>query len=83
MAENINAWIESVLMTALEADLVRVSGSGGNFEITVVSTQFDGLRPVKKQQLVYAPLSEKIADGTLHAFDKIHTYTPAEWRAMQ
>jgi acid stress-induced BolA-like protein IbaG/YrbA len=41
---------------------------------------FEGLRPVKKQQLIYAALSEHIADGSIHAVN-IRTFTPSEWRA--
>jgi acid stress-induced BolA-like protein IbaG/YrbA len=41
---------------------------------------FEGLRPVKKQQLVYAALSDRIADGSIHAVN-IRTFTPAEWQA--
>jgi acid stress-induced BolA-like protein IbaG/YrbA len=39
------------------------------------------LRPVKKQQLVYAVLNSHIADGTIHAVN-IRTYSPTEWAAQ-
>jgi acid stress-induced BolA-like protein IbaG/YrbA len=40
---------------------------GGHVNITVISADFEGLRPVACQQRVYAPLASLIADGTLHA----------------
>ena len=76
---DINTWIQQVLTEALAAEQVLVGGDGRHFEITVISTQFEGLRPVKKQQMVYAALNEKIADGTIHAV-MMKTLTPAEWQ---
>lgn len=80
MNNPIDQWIEQVLKDALSAEQVLVGGDGRHFEITVVSAQFDGQRPVKKQQMVYAALNEKIADGTIHAV-MMQTLTPAEWQA--
>lgn len=47
--------------------------------IIIVSALFDGLRPVKRQQMVYQPLNEMIADGTIHAV-KIKAFTASEWQ---
>lgn len=58
---------------------VHVQGEGANYDIEVVGGVFEGLRPVKKQQLVYAALSDNIAEGTIHAVN-IRTYTPSEWQ---
>jgi acid stress-induced BolA-like protein IbaG/YrbA len=80
MNDQIDQWIEQVLKEALSAEQVLVGGDGRHYEITVVSAQFEGQRPVKKQQMVYAALNEKIADGTIHAV-MMQTLTPAEWQA--
>lgn len=82
MSGDINNWIQQVLTDALAAEQVLVGGDGRHFEITVVSAQFEGQRPVKKQQLVYAVLNERIADGSIHAV-MMKTLTPAEWQAIQ
>jgi acid stress-induced BolA-like protein IbaG/YrbA len=82
MSGDINNWIQQVLTDALAAEQVLVGGDGRHFEITVVSAQFEGQRPVKKQQLVYAVLNERIADGSIHAV-MMKTLTPAEWQALQ
>lgn len=58
----------------------QVQGEGSNYDITAIGAVFEGLRPVKKQQLVYAALSENIADGSIHAVN-IKTFTPSEWQS--
>lgn len=55
-----------------------IQGEGCNFQVTAVGGTFDGLSPVKRQQLIYGALSEEIASGALHAVS-IKTYTPAQW----
>jgi acid stress-induced BolA-like protein IbaG/YrbA len=60
---------------------VSVEGQGNHFDILVVGEVFAGLRPVAKQQLVYAALGEQIADGSIHAVN-IKTFTPEQWRAQ-
>lgn len=59
---------------------VQVDGSHAN--VVVVSAQFEGLSPLKKQQLVYGALNEAIADGRIHAVH-MKTHTPAEWQQAQ
>mgnify|MGYP002635900234 CR=1 FL=1 len=58
----------------------HVQGEGSHYDIDAIGSVFEGLRPVKKQQLVYAALSEHIADGSIHAVN-IRTFTEAEWQA--
>lgn len=82
MSDTINSWIHQMLAEALEAEHVAIGGDGRHFEILVVSRHFEGQRPVKKQQLVYAALNERIADGSIHAV-MMKTLTPAEWRELQ
>jgi len=73
------------LKTLLEAGLedceISVTSDGGHYNILVIGDLFAGLRPVKKQQLVYAVLNPVIADGSVHAVN-IRTFTPAEWQAQ-
>ena len=72
--------VESLIRAAFEDAEIQVEGSGANYDITVVSPVFEGLRPVKKQQLVYGALNETIASGAIHAVN-IKTFTPEEWSA--
>ena len=75
------ATVKTLLESHLEDCEIQVQGEGNHYDITAVGALFDGLRPVKKQQLVYAALSEHIADGTIHAVN-IRTFTPAEWQVQ-
>lgn len=71
--------IQSVIMQALALDEVHVSGDGSHFQIIAVGKLFASLSRVKKQQAVYAPLMEYIADNRIHAVS-IKTFTPEEWQ---
>ena len=59
--------LTQLLSEAFPGAQVSVVLEKGHVDITVISAEFAGLRPVARQQRVYAPLSELIADGTLHA----------------
>ncbi|MDF2182177.1 BolA/IbaG family iron-sulfur metabolism protein [Neptuniibacter sp. CAU 1671] len=74
--------VKQILETQLENCVVTTAGEGCDFQVVVVGEVFEGLRPVKSQQLVYACLKEHIANGTIHALT-IKTYTPAQWQALQ
>ncbi|MFT7404209.1 MAG: acid stress-induced BolA-like protein IbaG/YrbA [Zhongshania sp.] len=56
---------------------LAVNGDGSHFDVRVVSEIFSGLRPVKRQQLVYAAVNDWIRDGSLHAIN-IKALTPDE-----
>ena len=70
---------EAVIVTALEGAFpgaeIDVQLDGSHCQVTVVSNMFEGLRPVARQQKVYAPLNEFIRSGALHAVNII-TNTP-------
>ena len=74
------ATVKVLLQTHLEDCEFHVQGEGSNYDIIAIGEVFEGLRPVRKQQLVYGALNEQIADGSIHAVN-IRTYTPAEWQA--
>jgi len=59
--------------------VLDISGEGCDFLVTLASDKFIGLSVVKRQQLVYALLSEFIEDGRLHAIT-MHLYTTNEWK---
>ncbi|PKM09935.1 MAG: monothiol glutaredoxin, Grx4 family [Gammaproteobacteria bacterium HGW-Gammaproteobacteria-3] len=58
---------------------VMVEGEDCDLSITVVSSQFNALTAVKKQQMVLATLKEPLASGKLHAVS-VKAYTPNEWQ---
>ena len=59
--------LTQLLSEAFPGAHVSVALEGGHVDITVISDEFEVLRPVARQQRVYAPLLGLIADGTLHA----------------
>ncbi len=69
--------VRALLQAQLKDCEIQVEGEGNHFQVTAVGDMFSGLSPVKRQQLVYAALNEKIADQTIHALT-IKTYTLAE-----
>ena len=62
-----------------DADIHVASDDNTHFEARIVATEFDGLRPLARHQLVYASLGERMG-GEIHALS-IQAFTPAEWQA--
>jgi len=75
------ATVRALVQAELQGCQVEVQGEGANYDITVIGDVFEGLRPVKKQQMVYAALGEQIADGRIHAVN-IRTFTPDQWQGQ-
>ena len=69
--------VKELLLAGLTDCEVSVEGDGRHFDILVVGELFEGLRPVQRQQKVYAVLQEQIAAGTIHAVN-MKTLTPSE-----
>lgn len=74
------ASVKALLQAQLPDCEFHVSGEGSHYDIDAVGEVFTGLRPVQKQQLVYAALTDRIADGSIHAVN-IRTWSRAEWQA--
>ncbi len=70
--------VEDLIKAGLPDCEVTVKGDGSHFDATIVGDVFEGMSPVKKQQLVYKTVNEHITSGALHAFT-MKTYTVAEW----
>lgn len=75
--------VKSLILSALPDAEVLVQGDDGvHFEAVVISPAFAGARPVKRHQMVYAAVGDKMASGELHALS-FKTFTPEEWQASQ
>jgi acid stress-induced BolA-like protein IbaG/YrbA len=71
--------IKKLIETGLNNSKVTVEGDDGvHFTATVISPEFSDKNRIQKQQLVYATLGDRIANGVIHAIS-IKTYTPEEW----
>lgn len=69
--------IKNKIESGLSCQSVQVSGDGHHFEAIVVSAEFEGKRPVARQQLVYATVQSEISSGELHALS-LKTLAPSE-----
>jgi acid stress-induced BolA-like protein IbaG/YrbA len=67
------------LKTKLNLNHVKVKSEGSHFQIIAIDDCFEDMSRVKKQQLIYGPLSEKISDGTMHAIT-IKTFSVDQWQ---
>ncbi len=68
--------IEDSIRAGLNCTHVQVQGDGAHFEAVVVSPEFAGLTRVRRHQLVYAALGERMREE-IHALS-MKTLTPAE-----
>lgn len=70
--------IEETIRQGLECSHVEVRGDdGAHFEALVVSPAFAGLARVRRHQMVYAALGERMREE-IHALS-MHTLSPEEW----
>ena len=63
-----------------EICLQDMTGGGDHYEAIVISSAFEGKRPVQQHQLVYSALQEELAANDIHALG-LKTYTPEQWKA--
>jgi len=76
-----NDQVQQQLLDAFPSSEVLVAGEGCNFEVTIISGQFEGMSMVQEQKMVYAILADQIASGEIHAVS-IKAYTPEEWEKL-
>lgn len=70
--------IQTLIKAKIATSQLDVSIQGNHAHLVVVSDDFTGLSPVKKQQLVYGCLNDLIASGAVHAVH-MQTFTSSEW----
>lgn len=71
--------IEKILQEQLPLTFVNVQGDGSHFQVIAVGNCFDSASRIKKQQMIYGPLQDKISDGSIHALT-IKTFTDEQWQ---
>jgi acid stress-induced BolA-like protein IbaG/YrbA len=74
-----NDEIAAHIKQATDVEQVIVKSDGSHYQVIAIDDMFETLSRVKRQQMIYAPLSEKIADGTIHAVS-IKTFSKAQWQ---
>lgn len=70
--------IETYIQQGLPCEGIRVTGDGHHWEAVIVSQEFAGKSRIKRQQLVYATVKERMESNEIHALS-LKTFTPEEW----
>ena len=70
--------LRSIIQAGLACDHIEVDGDGRHWSAVIVSSAFEGLRPVARHQRVYATLGARLHTDEVHALS-MKTLTPAEW----
>jgi acid stress-induced BolA-like protein IbaG/YrbA len=71
--------VEASIRAGLACTHLEVRGDGAHFEAIVVSPEFAGLTRVRRHQLVYAALGDRMREE-IHALS-MQTLSPDEWAA--
>lgn len=74
-----NEEITSMLESTLELTEVKVKSDGSHFQVIAIDDKFADMTRIARQKFIYAPLSDLIADGTIHAVS-IKTFTQEQWQ---
>jgi len=73
--------IERSIRDGLACTHLEVQGDGAHFEAVVVSAAFAGLSRVRRHQLVYAALGDRMREE-IHALS-MKTLSPEEWASRE
>ncbi|HEY9878689.1 MAG TPA: BolA family transcriptional regulator [Leptolyngbyaceae cyanobacterium] len=77
--------VEAMIKAGLPDAQVQVedlTGGGDHYQVTVVSSQFEGRSLVQQHQLVYGAVREAMSSEAIHAL-ALKTYTPNAWTATR
>ncbi len=70
--------LQTIIQAGLACEHIALEGDGRHWYATIVSSEFEGKRPIQRHQRVYATLGVKMQTDEVHALS-MKTYTPAEW----
>ena len=70
--------LQQLISAGLPCDVCQLEGDGRHWYATIVSSAFEGKRPIQRHQQVYATLGCRMHTDEVHALS-MKTFTPAEW----
>jgi acid stress-induced BolA-like protein IbaG/YrbA len=73
--------LQSLITAGLPCEHCTLEGDGRHWYATIVSSAFEGLRPIARHQRVYATLGGRMKTDEVHALS-MKTFTPSEWAAQ-
>ncbi len=77
--------VETMIRESLPDAQVQVqdlTGGGDHYQVTVISSQFEGKGLVQQHQLVYSAVRQAMSSEAIHAL-ALKTYTPQAWETDQ
>ena len=74
--------LKAIFAAGLPCEHIALEGDGRHWYATIVSTEFEGQRPIRRHQKVYATLGAKMHTDEVHALS-MKTFTPAEWAVAE
>ena len=66
VTEPLQALLQQAFPDATELSVLDRTGGGDHFQVTVMSSRFDGLSLIDQHKLVYDALAAPLADGSIH-----------------
>ena len=70
--------VQDLISQGMQCSFISIEGDGRHWFATIVSPEFEGLRSIKRHQLVYKTLGQKMHTDEVHALS-MKTFTPQEW----
>jgi len=74
--DELNQKVSDLISGGIDCEKIEVGGDGVHFSALIVSNAFDGLSLVRRHQLVYGTLGDRLK-GEIHALS-MKTLTPEE-----
>lgn len=73
--------LKQIIRAGLACERLELDGDGRHWQATIVSSEFEGMRPIRRHQRVYATLGARMHTDEVHALS-MKTFTPAEWASQ-
>lgn len=70
--------LQRLIGAGIACQHLSVGGDGRHWSALIVSDAFEGLSRIRRHQLVYATLGQRVHTDEVHALS-MQTLTPAEW----
>jgi len=64
-----------------QVQIEDLTGGGDHYQVTVVSSEFEGCSLVQQHQMVYRAVQEAMSSEAIHAL-ALKTYTPTTWETV-
>lgn len=78
------AQVESMIKAGLpdaEIQVMDLTGGGDHYQVTVVSSAFEGKSLIQQHQMVYRAVQQAMSSEAIHALS-LKTYTPETWASV-